>query len=193
MIIYISVNVNSTLIILHNISFIIRDIFNIMFTLLSPLMNSKNILFVCLGNTARSPAAEYLARYYATKYDLNLGFQSAGFINAFSYMQSESREYLDSKGISHDDFRPQLITRKLLEKQDLILTMENEHKQDILNNYGNIPDIQKKVFTLKEFNEEKNDIDIIDPYYTSKKTYQKVLETIDENIKKALKKITKID
>ena len=164
-----------------------------MYTLLTLLMNNRKILFVCLGNTARSPAAEYLARYYAIKYDLNLKFQSAGFINAFSYMQSESREYLDSKGISHDDFRPQLITRKLLEKQDLILTMEKAHKQDILNNYGNIPDIQSKVFTLKEFNEEKNDIDIIDPYYTSKKTYQKVLETIDEHIEKALKKIAKID
>jgi len=27
----------------------------------------KQVLFVCLGNTARSPAAEYLARYYAEK------------------------------------------------------------------------------------------------------------------------------
>ena len=52
-------------------------------TLLTPQMNIKKILFVCLGNTARSPVAEYLARYYAIKYDLNLKFQSAGFINAF--------------------------------------------------------------------------------------------------------------
>jgi protein-tyrosine phosphatase len=191
--IYISVNVDSTLIILHNIAYIIRDIFNKMFTLLSPLMNIKNILFVCLGNTARSPAAEYLARYYATKYDLNLEFQSAGFINAFSYMQPESREYLDSKGIPNDDFKPQLITRNLLEKQDLILTMEDAHKQDVLNNYSNIPEIQNKIFTLKEFNGKIDDIDIIDPYYTSKHTYQKVLKIIDENIEEALKNIAKID
>ncbi|MEJ2294436.1 MAG: hypothetical protein P8Y23_06660 [Candidatus Lokiarchaeota archaeon] len=119
-------------------------------------MNISKILFICLGNTARSPVAEYLARYYAHKYSLKL-----------------------------------LITRKLIEKQDLILTIENSHKKDILQNYRNIFDIQNKVFTIKEFNGETTDIDIIDPYYASKKTYQKVLATIDENVKKALKIIAK--
>ena len=47
----------------------------------------KTILMICLGNTARSPAAEYLARYYARKYGTDLNIDSAGFINAFSYMQ----------------------------------------------------------------------------------------------------------
>ena len=154
-------------------------------------MEIKNILFVCLGNTARSPAAEYLARDYAKKYALDLEFQSAGFINAFSYMQPESREYLDSKGISHNDFQPQLINRKLLEEQDLILTMETSHKYDILSNFREVRNIQQKVFTLKEFNGATNDLDIIDPYYASKKVYQKILAIIDENIKEALKKIAK--
>ena len=156
-------------------------------------MKIKKILFVCLGNTARSPAAEYLARDYANKFNLDLEVQSAGFINAFSYMQPESGEYLDSKGISHNDFQPQIINRKLLEGQDLILTMESEHKRDIIKNYSNVSNIKDKVFTLKQFNGETTDIDIIDPYYTSKKTYQKILVIIDENVKEALKKIAKMD
>ena len=152
-------------------------------------MKIKKVLFVCLGNTARSPAAEYLARNYAKKYNLDLELQSAGFFNAFSYMQPESREYLNSKGIAHEDFQPQIINRKLLEEQDLILTMENEHKRDIIKNYSNVSNIKNKVFTLKEFNGETTDIDIIDPYYTSKKIYHKILVIIDENIELALKKI----
>jgi len=156
-------------------------------------MKVKKILFVCLGNTARSPAAEYLARDYAKKNNLDFQFQSAGFFNAFSYMQPESREYLESKGISHNDFQPQIINRKLLEEQDLILTMESEHKRDITKNFNNVSNIQNKVFTLKEFNGEQTDIDIIDPYYASKKMYQKILTIIDENIEKALKKITKMN
>lgn len=153
----------------------------------------KKILLVCLGNTARSPAAEYLAKFYAKKYKSDLRFESAGFINAFSYMQPESQEYLNSKGIKHSDFRPQIINRKLLERQDLIVTMEKSHVTDIRENYQGVNDISKKLFTLKEFNGETDDLNIIDPYYASTKTYQKVLKIIDENIEKMIKKIIRIN
>ena len=153
----------------------------------------KNILFVCLGNTARSPAASYLAQYYAKKYNANLIFESAGFINAFSYIQTESRDYLQSKGIDHSGFRPKLINRKLLENQDLVLTMERSHSIDIIGNYNTIKDIDKKTYTLREFNGEIHDLDIIDPYYTSNKTYRKVLRIIDEQVEKAVKKIIQIN
>ncbi|MFX0076914.1 MAG: hypothetical protein ACFE96_15825 [Candidatus Hermodarchaeota archaeon] len=153
----------------------------------------SNILLVCLGNTARSPAAEYLAKYYANKKGFNLTIESAGFINAFSYMQPESQEYLNEKGIKHSDFRPQLINRRLLEKQDLIITMEESHALEIKGNYSEITDIDKKTFTLKEYNGETSDLDIIDPYYTSASTYRKVLIIIDENIEKMINKIIQVN
>ena len=149
----------------------------------------KCVLFVCLGNTARSPAAEYLARYYAKKNNSDLIIASAGFINAFSYMQPESQEFLNLKKIKHSDFRPQLIKRSLLEQQDLILTMERSHSVDIIAKYHSIEDIDKKIFTLKEFNGKKEDIDIIDPYYASSERYKQVLRIIDYNVEKAIKKI----
>ncbi|MFW9999097.1 MAG: hypothetical protein ACFE9Q_07000 [Candidatus Hodarchaeota archaeon] len=153
----------------------------------------KQVLFVCLGNTARSPAAEYLARYYAEKLNVNLNFDSCGFFNAFSYIQPESRNYLDSKGIKHSDFMPKIINRHLLEKQDLILTMEIKYSQEIIQKFLNVKDIEKKTFTLKEFNGETHNIDIIDPYYTSDDTFRKVLRIIDENVEKAVKKIKEIN
>ncbi|NVM34750.1 MAG: hypothetical protein HWN81_04080 [Candidatus Lokiarchaeota archaeon] len=153
----------------------------------------KNVLFVCLGNTARSPAAEYLARYYAKKLDANLEFNSCGFFSAFNYIQPESRKYLDSKGIRHSDFIPKIVNRKLLEKQDLVLTMEHIHSHDIVTNFKFIKNIEKKTFTLKEFNGERQNIDIIDPYYTSADNYRKVLKTIDEHVEKAVRKIMEIN
>ena len=130
----------------------------------------SRILLVCLGNTARSPAAEYLAKYYSNKKGARLILESAGFINAFSYMQPQSREYLNSKGIDHSDFHPKIINRKLLEKQDLIITMEESHASEIKGNYSGIVDIDKKTYTLKEFNGDTEELDIIDPYYTSANT-----------------------
>ncbi|TFG04045.1 MAG: hypothetical protein EU539_11725 [Promethearchaeota archaeon] len=156
----------------------------------------KNVLFVCMGNTARSPAAEYLAKHLKKKYQNELDditFDSAGFFNAFSYMQPESREYLKSKGINESDFRPKIINKNLLEKQDLILTMEKAHSHDIVINYSEIPDIEKRVYTLKEFSGEVENPDIIDPYYTSTNIYKKILKIIDTHVEKAIMKIIKIN
>jgi len=59
-------------------------------------------------------------------------------------MQPESKAYLESKGIDSSDFTPQLITRRLLEQEDLILTMEKSHQWDILNNFKDIKELEKK-------------------------------------------------
>lgn len=154
----------------------------------------KNVLFICMGNTARSPAAEYLAKGLKKRYKEELEdiiFDSAGFFNAFSYMQPESYDYLKSKGINSSDFVPKIINKNLLEKQDLILTMEYSHSRDIKNNYPNVKDIDKKTFTLKEFAGETRDLDIIDPYYTSRSVYNKILKIIDDFVNKAVNRIIK--
>ncbi len=154
----------------------------------------KNVLFICMGNTARSPAAEYLAKGLKKRYKDELEdiiFDSAGFFNAFSYMQPESYDYLKSKGINSSDFVPKIINKNLLEKQDLILTMEYSHSRDIKNNYPNVKDIDKKTFTLKEFAGETRDLDIIDPYYTSRSVYNEILKIIDDFVNKAVNRIIK--
>ena len=153
----------------------------------------KRILFVCLGNTARSPAAEYLARDYAKKLNEDLEFDSCGFINAFNVIQPESREFLNKKGIFHSDFAPKIVNHKLLEKQDLILTMEKAHSNEIINSFDSVKKIEEKTFTLKEFNGETHNTDIIDPYYSSIETYRTILKIIDDNVEKAVKKIIKIN
>ncbi|MBY9020341.1 MAG: hypothetical protein KGD67_04725 [Candidatus Lokiarchaeota archaeon] len=108
-------------------------------------------------------------------------------------IQPQSRDYLKSKGIDHSDFHPKTINRSLLEKQDLIITMEHSHAQELRNNYPGIVDIDKKTFTLRKFNGEAEEIGIIDPYYTSTSTYKKVLKIIDDNIEKMINNITQIN
>jgi len=149
-----------------------------------------------MGNTARSPAAEYLAKGLKKKISNDLkdiNFDSAGFFNAFSYMQPESRNYLRGKDIDDSDFAPKVISKKLLEEQDLILTMEKFHSDDIIRNFNNVKGIDKKTFTLKEFAGETGNIDIADPYYTSSDNYKRILKIIDKNVEKSLKKIIEIN
>ncbi|GAH89516.1 unnamed protein product, partial [marine sediment metagenome] len=73
------------------------------------------------------------------------------------------------------------------------LTMESTHSLDIKRDFNNIRDIEKKTFTLREFNGEAQNIDIIDPYYTSDETYRKIMKIIDNQVKQALKKIIQIN
>ena len=147
----------------------------------------RNILLICSGNTARSPTAEYLGSFYAKKYNADLKFDSGGLFNAFSYMQPESQEYLKSKGIDPSGFSPKVINKSLLEKQDLIITMEEYHVEQIRKNFGDIPNISEITFTLKEFNGENGDI--LDPYYTNRATYLKVMRELDDHIEKLVKNV----
>ena len=149
-----------------------------------------------MGNTARSPAAEYLAKGLKEQYKAELKdveFDSAGFFNAFTYMQPESRTYLNSKGIDNSDFTPKVVDRNLLEHADLILTMENSHSIDIKRNFSTVRDIDKKTYTLKEYGGEIENLDIIDPYYTSSSFYVKILKIIDKYVELAIKKIIEIN
>ena len=146
----------------------------------------KSILFVCLGNTARSPVAEYLAKFYAKRYGLDLIIESAGFINAFSTMQPESHEYLSQKNISYSDFSPQIISRSLINKFDLILTMEMRHRDEIIEIYKEVDNVREKTFTLKEFNHSKGNLDIIDPYYSSYNKFKEILKIIDQEVETAI-------
>ena len=158
---------------------------------MSKMSPIKRVLLVCSGNTARSPAAEYLAKQYSKEFEIDLEIDSAGFFNAFTYMQPESREYLKKKGIKHSDFVPKTISHKLLEKQDLIITMEQYHVDQILSKYAAIPEIGQKTYTLKEFNGEQGDI--IDPYYTDGGTYKRVMKELDSHVERMIEKIVQLN
>lgn len=152
-----------------------------------------NVIIICSGNVARSPVAKFLAQSYAKQLNADLHFDSAGFFNAFGYMLPQSQAYLNIKKINHSGFMPKIINKKLLEKQDLIITMEKSHVIKIRGIYSDIIGIDEKTFTLKEFNGENEDLDILDPYYENNMIYERILNEIDENIFNMVKKIIELN
>lgn len=102
------------------------------------------ILFICTGNTCRSPMAEALLKH---KFP-DAKVQSAGlFAGGNQQMNQHAMDVLKSRAISLDH-RSQPVTNELLNWADLVLTMTTQHKQSLILQY---PNYQEKYFTLKEY------------------------------------------
>ena len=157
----------------------------------------KNVLWVCFGNTARSPLALGISLWLKnTRYEDDLkdiNFDSAGFINFFKTAQPETVEYLKTKNIDFSDFKGKIMDADLLEKQDIILVMETMHLKRLRRKFKQIKDIEKKSFRLLEFAGESGELDIADPVNFSPEVFQKVIEDVESGVTKSIEKIIKIN
>jgi protein-tyrosine phosphatase len=105
-------------------------------------MSAVKFLFVCTGNTCRSPMAEgifrkYLAEKLQCKVDrLNeIGYKtfSAGVMNVAGVPASaEAIAACAAKGIDLIAHRNQGLSKELIEESDLIFAMEQMHRQKII-------------------------------------------------------------
>ncbi len=109
----------------------------------------KTILFVCTGNTCRSPMAEALLKDMAADSKEEYEIISAGTTAlAGEPAAGEAVRALEEIGVVMTGHKSQPVTPELLEKVDLIITMTRGHKEKILEL---MPRAGEKAFTLKEF------------------------------------------
>ncbi|MFC0525228.1 low molecular weight protein arginine phosphatase [Pontibacillus salicampi] len=110
----------------------------------------KNILFICTGNTCRSPMAEAVLKEKKPAFPV----KSAGiFAHKGARLSKGSEEVLKQRGldINHSS---QPVTHDLMRWADIILTMTKEHKQSLMLEY---PNYGPFIFTLKEYVVENGD------------------------------------
>ncbi|WP_198507869.1 low molecular weight protein arginine phosphatase [Bacillus sp. FJAT-45037] len=137
-------------------------------------MKVKNLLFICTGNTCRSPLAEALLR---DRMGDKIEVKSAG-LHAFpgSPASSGTNRVLKGKGIEHVH-QAQSVTKDLLGWADVVLTMTTGHKKLVCNQFN---DQKDKIHTLKEYvGEDEFTSDITDPFGGSFDDYARTSEDIE--------------
>ena len=142
----------------------------------------SNILFLCAGNTCRSPLAEAVARQ--TCVGLGLEFHSAGLdARAGQPASSECQAYGRATGASVKNHCSQPVSAAVLADMSWVIDMTRNHAAVFSSRHaggyhGRIGllgapgvDLNRRVY-LKDVEE------VIDPYGGSAKTYQKVCDQI---------------
>lgn len=150
----------------------------------------KSILIACSVNTARSPMAEgFLKDFFVRKNSDNINIFSCGVAsNARDGMliSMDAKMAMKEIGIELPEDSMSIDIKKhpeLLKDVDLILTMTEQHKLEIMQINGAK---NKEIYTLKEFAGECGDIE--DPSMKELQGFRIVRDKIRDCLLKGLKK-----
>ena len=157
-------------------------------------MKKISVLFVCLGNICRSPAAEAIFISLIEKKGLTDGFivDSAGTGNWHVGKKADSRMRIAAERRNINILsRARQITSKDFDEFNYILAMDN-------SNFRNIQDLKNRTLStdfasikkIQDFRSVFNEQEVPDPYFGGDEGFEYVLDMLEDSVNGFLESIS---
>ncbi|HHT06286.1 MAG TPA: ribose 5-phosphate isomerase B [Hydrogenispora sp.] len=149
----------------------------------------RNILFVCTGNTCRSPMAAALLRQLLNERGgkfKNIRVSSAGlYAQPGAPASPEAVETMRGYGVDLSNHLARELAREELAAADLILTMTNAQKNQIIKIF---PGVKDRTYVLREYIKAKSPAgkdqwDVPDPFGQPLVVYQKCAAALEKDLR----------
>lgn len=149
-------------------------------------MKYKKIIFVCTGNTCRSPMAEAIFLSLETNREIQV--ISRGIVVLFPEPSNPKADIvLNNHGLSLTGHQSKALLEEEIEEDTLVLTMTEHQKHKVIELYGDDFDI----YTIKEFIGEVGDV--TDPYGGTLMDYEDCYIELVRLVKKTVYKLNEED
>jgi protein-tyrosine phosphatase len=156
-------------------------------------MDKMKILFICMGNICRSPAAEGIMRSLVEEEGLTnqIYIDSAGTIDYHTGECADDRMILhaEKRGYDLNPHRARMFNPLIDFKEfDYLITMDNTNFSDILR-HDRTGANRHKVYKITSFSTKYEEEEIPDPYYGGTGGFEYVLDLLEDSCRGLLERI----
>lgn len=147
------------------------------------MKNRKKVLFVCLGNICRSPAAEGVMRHLVERAGLDgrIECDSAGTYGGHAGERADARMRRAALRRGYD---LQSISRQIrsddFDRFDMIVTMDDSNYERV-HRLAPTHEAAQKIFRMTDFCRRHPDATYVpDPYYEGAEGFERVLDLLED-------------
>lgn len=150
-----------------------------------------SVLFVCLGNICRSPAAEGILRHMAEKENAAVHVESCGLgdWHKGSLPDERMRDASKNRGVILTS-RAQKIEMDFFDRFDFIFVADHKVMNELYK-YAEKPEHKAKMHFITHYSSAFKGQEVPDPYYDGEAGFEHVLDMLEDSCEGILNHILK--